>query len=150
LRTGGGDSVFVRMITKGMSKNPDSYPLSGEMQILYDLDLVERVGYVYPGDKYGNKDPLEYQARPSVTELTSMIEKNPSSYMGNEVCIHHRVGPEFIKGIRVKNTAQKDELIKALKKEGLVTQNSLKQDCFNGIPLDQFIRVGDVKAEYWA
>lgn len=151
LQSGGGDSVFVRMITEGMPKNFNDYPLNGKMQILYDLDLVERVGYVYSEDKFGTKDPSDYRERPTVTKLVENIEIKPNEYMGNEICIHHRIGSEFIKGIRVNNDSEKAILIEALKKEpNLVTQNNLKQDCFNGIPLDQFIRVGDVKKEYWA
>ena len=51
---GSGDYIFARMITKKMSMDPHDYSLFGEVQVLYDLDLVERVGYCYNQDKYGS------------------------------------------------------------------------------------------------
>jgi len=150
LEEGGGESVFLRMITNSMPKNLNSYLFVGHIQILYDLDLVERVGYAYSNDQYGTKEPFVYKKRSNIVELTNKIEANPIDSMNNEICISHRIAPKFIKGIRVKSSTEKDQLVETLKKEGMVTRNSQNQECFNDIPLDQFIRIGDVKAEYWA
>lgn len=149
LAAGGGDSVFLRMLTNSMSKKLNKYPLAGQMQILCDLDLVERVGYGYLKDSYGGKDPNIYSNRSTIMKLTETLEAKPKEGKANEICVHGRIGPEFIKGIRVNNEDEKNKLIEALKKDNLVTQNALKKDCFNQIPLDDFIRVGEVKPEYW-
>jgi hypothetical protein len=206
IQNGGAGSVFTRMITHHMSKNLGAYPLAGHLQILYDLDLVERVSYAYPEDKYGTKIPDVYGTRSSIIEFTEKIEakeieiqkllneeieakeieiqklqaeeietkeiekqkflaqkiegkkieiqklraKEGSETMLNEVCIRNRVAPNFIKGIRVNNEEEKLNLIKILEQEKLITLNDLQQPYINGIPVDQFIHIGDVKAEYWA
>ena len=150
LRTGGGGAVFARMITKNMPKTPKSYPLHGKLQILYDLRLVERVGYAYGADKYGTKEQKEYANRANIVELTKQYQNDPWRAKGNELCINHRIGPEFIKGLLVENDKQKDELIKLLTAEGLLTVNIKNETCFNGIPIDQFIHVGEFDEKHWA
>lgn len=149
LRSGGGESVFTRMITKGM-QNETAFSLQGQMQILYDLSLVERVGYAYSTDKYGTKEPTDYQNRSNIIELVKKIERHPTCYKGNEVCIRHRIPPQYIRGIKVNNENDKLELIAALKSEGLLTKNAGGKDCVNGILVDKFIVVGPFfKAHYW-
>ena len=150
LTTGGAQSVFARMITRGMPKNFSYYPLAGKMQILYDLNLVERVGYGYERDQFGNKKPQAHLNRENMIDLTLKYETNPINFLSNEICINHRIGPPFIKGIRVENEKQKNQLVQALKKENVVTQNDLGEECINDIPLEQFIRVGNVEPEDWS
>ena len=149
LKTGGGESVFTRMLTDKMPTQISKFPLASHIQILYDLKLIERVGYVYDGDKFGTKDPLFYKVRSNVVDLTKNINADPTNYFSNEICIHHRVGPEFVKGILVRTSAEKNKLIDDFRQEGLLTKNSLDEECFNGVPIDQFIHIGDFKAEYW-
>ena len=69
LKSGGAESVFARLITENMPKNPGDYPVGGRMQILCDLELVERVGYIYSKDEFGSKEMIKYYNRPSVLEL---------------------------------------------------------------------------------
>lgn len=148
LRSGGAESVFTRMITQGM-QNLKIFAFQGKMQVLYDLDLVERVGFAYSKDKFGSKKPKKYQKRFNIVNLVKQIETNPAAFNENEVCIRNRVAPQFIKAIKVESDKDKAVLIAALKSEGLVTKKSGKE-VINGIPLDKFIVVGPFfKAEYW-
>ena len=150
LKSGGAESVFTRLVTDNMPKDPNSYALNGKMQILYDLDLVERVGFVYSVDAYGTKDEMMYQYRPSVIEVAKLCESAPSlDYTSNEVCIRNRAPPESMKGVMVQNIGEKDALINALKLEGLITLDTKGRECINDIPIDQFIHIGEFKAEYW-
>ena len=114
LKTGGAESVFARLITKNMPEDPAAYHLNGQMQILCDLDLVERVGFVYPTDLYGTKKENTYSTRPSILELTEDCEKDPYARLNNEVCIRNRIPPERMKGVMVKNDGEKDALVNAL------------------------------------
>jgi hypothetical protein len=152
IRTGGAESVFTRLLTNGMPKSPNigNYPLIGKLQILYDLDLVERVGFVYASDKYGTKEESDYQTRPNVVELAQRAASNAYGYRENEVCIRSRIPPQYIKGVLVKDNNEKTELIKALRAEGLITLNTSNHECINGVPIDQFIHIGDFQPEYWA
>lgn len=147
---GGSDSVFARMITKNMEPDIiDHMPLRGKIQILYSLDLLERGGYGYMKDEWGSKEEATYKKRNSLLEMAEKLANDPLPDLDNEVCIKNRIPPQFIKGIRVENDKEKAKLIAVLKEEGLITQNASQQDGINGIPIDQFIRVGDVKPEYW-
>ena len=150
LKSGGAESVFARLITEKMSKDPESYGLNGKMQILCDLDLVERVGFVYSSDQYGTKEAMTYSARPSILQLTEKCQKAPDYSKSNEVCIRNRIPPERFKGVLVKDNIEKTKIINALKLEGLITLDTLNHECINGVPVDQFIHVGEFKAEYWA
>jgi len=150
LMSGGAESVFTRLITENMPKYPTSYTLSGKMQILCDLDLVERGGFAYRTDLYGTKNPVAYKARPSILELTEHCQKDPQIYKYNEVCIRNRIPPERFKGVLVQDNGQKTAIINALKLEGLITLDTLHRECINGVPVDQFIHVGEFKKEYWA
>lgn len=152
--SGGAGSVFTRLMTKNMMAKsqtctPPKFPLSGVLQILLDLKVLERGGYCYTHDNYGTKDPL-YAQRPSMIELAQKIENEPSKFLDNEVCSLGHISHEFIKGVQVKTEPQKNKIIAALKKEGLVKLNDHGQESFNGVPLDKFIHVSETfKKEYW-
>lgn len=149
LRSGGGDSVFTRIFTQGM-QNITNFTYQGKMQILYDLDLIERVGFAFSHDKFGTKVPAKYQDRPNIVDLVKKIETKPKDYLSNEVCLPHRVPPQYIKAIKVNSEEDKSVFIAALKAEGLVTYNAAQQEIVNGILLSKFIVVGPYyKAEYW-
>jgi len=149
INSGGAESVFTRLVTDNMAKNPNSYSLNGKMQILYDLALVERVGFVYPSDYYGTKEESLYQYRTSVVELANDCQNDPHFNQSNEVCIRSRVPPKYIKGVMVANEGEKNALIATLKLEGLMTTDTLNREYINGVPIDQFIHVGEFKKEYW-
>lgn len=151
LRTGGASSVFARIVTDNMPTNPLKYPLRGEMQILYDLKVLERVGFAYQGDRWGSKEEDVYSKRSNIVELTKQYKAGgPGDNLGNEVCVNQRVGPESIKGLLVKDDTQKNDLIELFKQEGLLTKNTSDEYCINGVPVDQFIHIGEFSANYWA
>ena len=154
LRTGGGEYVFSRLIMDNMTKDPSSYTLNGQFQVLYDLELIERAGLIYDSDKFGSKEESTYTGseRKSAVELAKTIKYNSSYYVdykGNEVCLRNRVGPQYMKGVLVASDYQKTQMIQLLKADGLVTLNTSGVECINGIPIDQFIHVGEFKKEYW-
>ena len=151
LRNGGADQVFTRLITDNMSMDPEDYLLAGNVQILYDLDLVGRGGFAYSADKFGTKEQSDYQNRPNIIELTQKLKAgSPKEYISNEVCIKNRIPPKFIKGVMVKDQTQKDQLVAALRTAGLMTPNKDGEECINLIPIDKFIHIGNFKKEYWA
>lgn len=117
--TGGADSIFSRLIVNGMDKNPWAYSLQGPIFLLYDLDLIERVGYCYLGDTYGSKKKEHYANRPSIVELAEALKKQTHN-VSNEICISHRIPPQYIRGVMVQNDHQKFKLIAALEKEEIV------------------------------
>lgn len=151
LKSGGGESVFCRLITKKMSNYPECYPMHGSIQILYDLKLVERVGYCYKHDMFGTKKSKEYHLRPSILNLTQTIEGSsfPMDYRDNEVCIRNRISPDYIKGILVENEEEKQLIIETLMAEDLITENLQFEKFYRGIPVDDFIHVGNLKGKYW-
>ena len=150
--SGGAESVFSRLFTSNMKPITGLYPLHGEFQILYDLALVERGGFCYPDDKYGTKEPATYQNRPSIVKLAHDIQKgDPEDFLSNEIVVYKRIAPRFMKALLVKTQEKKDKLVKTLRDKGLITVNDKMEECINGIPIDQFIHIGDeFKKEYWA
>lgn len=141
LISGGAESVFTRMVTKSMSKNLKAYPLAGKIQILYDLDIVERVGFAYSHDEFGTKDPKTYSYRPNIVELTESASKL------NEVCIRNHISPKFIKGVIVANDDEKKKLIDAFR-AGNLLEGQPGSESIHGISINKFIHVGQLKPEY--
>jgi len=139
-RLGGAEAVFSRLIGDKMPMDPNEYHLHGHVQILYDLKLVERGGYVHPLDKYGMKCGNDYSDRGSILDLA----ENPS--ISNEVCIRDRVPPQYIKGLLVSNEEKKKMLIKVLVENGVIND---QDKLINGIPVDEFIHVGNFEKKYW-
>lgn len=152
LARGGGEYVFTRLITKNMPTDPTAYAaISGNFQLLFDLRLVERVGLNYAHDAFGSKAPNLYASRPSILELTKLLMSAESEdFLANEVCIHNRVPPEFIKGVVLSTIKEKEEMIKILRSKGLIKMGAGGKECINGVPIDKFIHIGEFKEEYWA
>lgn len=149
LKSGGGDSIFLRLISQGMPKNLGEYPLAGRIQILINLNIVDRVGYVYEDNFFGTKDPDCYSYRPSIIELAQNIQEHPENYLQNEVCVHHRIDPTHIQGVRVNTQEEKQTLAEILRKEGFVTMKKTEKFFEDKIPLDEFIRTGEIEPEDW-
>lgn len=151
LLLGGAESVFTRLITSRMPKNLDQYDLHGHVQILFDLKLVERTGHCYQSDRNGSKEPIDYDHRPSILALTQEIEtsQNPESYADNEVCIRHRIPPEYIKGILVPSEKERDQLIQAMEEENLIDIYPQLGKFYRNAPIDNFIHIGNFKKSYW-
>lgn len=146
---GGAGSVYTRLITSNMTNYSSRiFDCKGKFQLLYDLDLVDRVGHCYNYVRYGTKKAPHYHdplTRFNILDLTHNLMNSPDTNLSNEVCISQRVAPEYIKGILVGSKDGKREIIQALQAENL-----LSQGCFNGIPIAKFIHVGfSFKKKYW-
>lgn len=151
ITSGGADFVFTRLLTKKMTAAAEDYIFSGQIQVFYNLDLIERVCCNYYGDFGGTKDPYSYRLRSSIFELAKHCETSPHDLRLNEVCVYSRILPQFIQGIMVPNEAAKKELINILRKEGLLTNNDEGEECVNGVPVDRFIRAGALfQLDYWS
>ena len=137
LESGGGDQVFTRLVNNHFLANDvDGINFAGEVQVLWDLDVVNRGCYGYPDDRFGVKHP----EHPSYKAYENRLNPVDSAkYFGgtvNEVMIKNRIGPEFVKGFMVRSWEHKEMLIKKLTSEGLIKDGKI-----NGHPVDQFIYV---------
>lgn len=171
---GGGGSVFARMITKLMleakrekidetgtadPKAPkvmesacvvDRFPGHGEIQLLYDLDVLNRGGYAYSHDRYGSKSPQHYAKRDNLVDFTKKLEANN---VDNEVMMLGFVPPQFLKHILVRSQFRKDNLIQELENAKLIeTIGDIKYlKGYNKLPLDQLIITGKAfTPEMWS
>lgn len=153
-KSGGAEAIFTTLITK---KTMDTVPITnckygGSVKIFYDLKLLERVGYGYSSDCYGAKDHRynNPNSRHNIQGLVNKVNTFDDSFnlTANEVCVHSRISPEYIKGILVDSEANKQLIIQSLQKENLI-----KNGCVRNVPINKFIRVADwngkYKEEYW-
>lgn len=149
--SGGANSTFSRLITSKMSKNPYEYRLSGGLQILFNLKIIERVGFCHNSDLFGNKDPSDYHNRPSILDLAKQIEssQDPNVYKSNEVCLRNRIPPEYIQGIMVSTIEQKNELIEIMEQKGFITNDPQLGKCYRGTLIATFIHIGEMEERYW-
>lgn len=139
LYEGGAESVFARLVMKN-DANIGNFYLAGQMQILYDLELIERGGYAHPKDCFGSKKPPNYDNRSNILELTKQYAKG-EGYFQNEVCVRNRIPPQYIQGVCVNTATEKEQLINSLRTEGFLHKNDQQLECVNGILVDQFIRI---------
>jgi hypothetical protein len=147
LTSGGGGEVFTRMLTKELinkeifDEDGDEYFLfAGKAQILYDLDVLNRVSYGYTTDAFGEKslDSELYQNRKSLIDFAG--EKLGGS---NEVMIKNRIDPKYIRGVVVQTLEQKDALIQDLQNEGLLPKKINDKTRMLGKSLSEFITVAN-------
>ncbi|QLH37174.1 MAG: hypothetical protein HWD61_14365 [Parachlamydiaceae bacterium] len=59
----GCKSVFTRLITPNLKSKLSKMDFKGRLQVLYDLDAVNRVSYGYKMDKFGSKTCRLFQKR---------------------------------------------------------------------------------------
>ncbi len=138
--SGGGDSVFTRMVTETSIEDEVSitmYPLSGQAQILIDLDVLARGGYAFTEDVYGQKNRFdmheEYANRDTLWECTAQVNDSLRNLYRNEYMIKQRIPPSYIRGVVVSEESTKQKIIEALESEGMTT--------VNGKSLEEFIHV---------
>ncbi len=150
IRSGGGDSVFCRIITTNNINRPiKKISFSGQLQLVFDLSLLDRGGYGYLNDSYGAKIQFDhvrdttYKKRQNLIDLTNTIvtdrQWNRNRSFWNEICIKNRIPPEYIRYIYVPTLENKNYFSGLLKSEKL-TYIEDNVEKINGIPLDQFIR----------
>lgn len=131
LSYGGGDHVFTRLIGKSHQELniKKQFLMSGKVQVLYDLDLVNRGGYGYSSDHYGSKevDTMEsvYDTRLNLIELTQEIIEQGAQGTGNEILIKNRIDPQYIRGFVVATQEDKKKLMELFQKKNLVREGKL-------------------------
>jgi hypothetical protein len=136
IQSGGGNEAFLRLIGKPLKDVPlHKYPLGGQIQVLYDLSILNRGAYAYNTDLFGTKNPAEYGDR---NNLIVFMENLNSQGFENEVMIKSRIPPEFICGVAVDSPEHKEELIKILANKPFVKEGKI-----NGILLKDFVHVLD-------
>ncbi|MBA2728081.1 MAG: hypothetical protein H0U49_07915 [Parachlamydiaceae bacterium] len=141
LKTGGGESVFARLVSKN---NITKLSTSTNYTMLFDLAILNRGGYAYKEDCYGNKNPrdLNYSNRQNLIEFTKCLTEKE---IFNEVMIKNYIPPKFIKGILVLTEEFKDYLIPFLTNEG-----AIQNGCINKINCHDFIKVAkNFKPSMW-
>lgn len=134
MRTGGADSVFTRIGVKCKSKPRynDCYA-GGPYRILIDEKELGRTDwYAYPGDEFGTTDPSKMSSRMTGTDFAAAMKQ--SYRTGNEIMFRHGIPTSSFIGIRCETQAARTELIRRFKLAHMTE--------INGIPLDQFIKVG--------
>lgn len=144
IHSGGGDSVFTRIACQSYLNT--NWAKAG---IVFDLSLVERVGYCYGGDNYGSKKSNTYPTRPDIISLAKTVEswKSPGA---NEVLVRNRIPPQFFKRVFVPES-EKNNIIAAMKK-AKITSEVKGLHYFNGIPVEEFVQSSNnvLKKEYFA
>lgn len=147
--TGGGDSVFTRMITETSIEDEVSvnmYPLSGKAQLLIDLDVLSRGGYAFSEDAFGAKnrfgDCEPYKERLNLWETAALVSDPDRNLYQNEFMVKNHIHPSFIRGIVAVNERMREEIIAEVRKEG--------QETINGKSIEEFVQVGQFfKKEMW-
>lgn len=122
LSLGSGDQVFTRLINKKtISEDIDYFSFSGQAQIIIDLSVLNRGGYAYDDDEFGEKSSL-YRNRKSLLTMAKEISSDE-----NEVMVKNRIDPKYIKGVVVQSKHQKKQLVQHLKKLGLIKKKEQKE-----------------------
>lgn len=142
LATGGGDTVFTRCITPELEKNrKNNYAFQGNIQILYDLDIVNRGAYGYSRDNFGTRQQMSsYATRSNLPALAGEINRSVYASLDNEIMIKNRIDPSNIRGLVVKNEGYKKVMIKKLRAAGVVEKRN-DGEYVNGKPIDEFVHV---------
>ena len=124
----------------------------GNVQALFDLNLVNRGAYGYDTDLFGvkNSNNPQYSNYENRDNLIEFI-KNIKDDTGNEVMVKNRIGPEFIKGFVVSNEYDKNFLMAKLRENGLVEkEDGIEYVIGKDIPLEDFIHIGNhFKQKMW-
>lgn len=134
MRTGGADSVFTRIGVKNKSKPRynDCYA-GGPYRIIIDgAELGRTDWYAYPGDEFGTTDPSMMSGRMSATDFAAAMKQ--SYRYGNEIMFRQAIPTSSFTGIRCETQAARTELIRRFKVAHITE--------INGVPLDEFIKVG--------
>lgn len=140
LAFGGGDCAFTRCVTQKMEQNrKGKFPFQGNIQILYDLEVVNRGAYGYSFDKFGTRKGSDYAYRQNLPLMAGNLTPWNT---GNEVMVKNRIDPNYIKGLVVQSEKDKKVLVAKLRANGLVTKQGSKE-YVNGKPIDEFVHVAD-------
>lgn len=152
LSSGGANQVFTCLITEKMAEvEIERFAFHRHMQVLYDLDVVNRVSYGYPVDLYGVKNVADeffgfYANRKNLIDFADNLS---SGHVANEVMVKNRIDPSFIIGVVVPTEQHKKVLIEFLSKKKLVEERG-KELYINGRPIHKFVHVSSkFSKEMW-
>lgn len=148
---GGGDQVFTRLLTKDfLNINFALLPFSPKIQILCNLDAVNRGSYAYQLDCYGGQAGMysdTYATRENLIDFTEHLEDSDTT---NEVMIKNRLGLKHMFRVVVSTQEEKEILIKTLSEAGLIEKKSDNKLYIHGRLVDNFIYVSKkINAEMW-
>lgn len=144
LKTGGGSSVFFRLINdKLISQEISAFPYSGQVQILFDLDVVnDATTYAYKENSCGTKDPKKHARRQSVSNFPKTLDK---AHTENELMVKDRVPANRIIGLVVQDDKKAEVLKNQLRTSGFVRKEDGKEVVYLDNkpvkPLDEFVHV---------
>lgn len=132
--TGGADSAFTRLVTKGRVGVPyrDHFGGNGSFRVVFSKRVLERTDwYAYHEDQFGTTAPSTFSRRPSAIEF---VRKQMKHYTyGNEVMFRKHIPPEYIERVDADSESARQALIDELKGRGITT--------FNGKPVEEIVQV---------
>lgn len=135
-RTGGSDNVFTRVGVKNKN-NPrfDDCYRGNRYRLLIDPKEMQRTDwYAHTGDSFGSTEASSMASRLSPVEF---IKQMATSYRsGNEIMFRHGIAKESFIGISCQSNSLKVELMEKFKQAGITA--------VNGIPIEDFVKVGSV------
>jgi hypothetical protein len=122
LSTGGADSVFTRIVTKGAMKGKHNFETVTEgVNFIFEPDLLDRTDwYIFESDQYGATDS-RFQQRLSPGEF---FEKAKTDFHpGNEQMFRTGIPIEKIKGIVCSNEDEAFRVLEILRDAGITEIN---------------------------
>ena len=133
--TGGSDSVFTRIgvqMKKGPQPRFDNCYMGGGYRIIISPEVMERTDwYAYTHDNFGSTSDLASRPTP-LDFIKSMATKYRS---GNEIMFRRGIPKEQFTGIVCPSDVKRTQLLDKLKNAGITE--------VNGVPVKDFVRVGD-------
>lgn len=143
---GGGDTVFTRCITSDLEEGRTcNFLYQGSLQILYDLDVVDRGSYGYNQDTYGSRSRPDYAERLNLPDLVDEINKPNLGFNGNEIMVKNRIDPKYIRRLVVQKPEDREVVMNQLQEDGLVQDGKI-----NEIPFEEFVVVAErFSKEMW-
>lgn len=124
-----------------------------KVQVLISLNALESGTYQSQSDIAGSRinleeDGYDYLARPGIDQFIQNQQDVPfANARFHEIMIKERIPPSLIKGLIVIDTQTRDNLISHLRMYNLIKKDDTGSETINGIPLNQFVRVGNELTE---
>jgi hypothetical protein len=136
IQSGGASYIFTRLLTKNLLFQVVDASSSGVL-MCFDLSLVNRGGYAYESDQYGDKNKtspgyFNYQNRLSFPEFARLTTLD----CRNEVMIPHYIPPESICCVFTGSQRIKNALIQEMTENNMIQEGRYKTR-----PIDEFIKI---------
>lgn len=131
--TGGADSVFLGLVTDHAKKNSSDFNGWGPPYLLFDQEIMgRRDWYGRTSDTFGDTSPAHVKSEKGAVDFVKHLN-GAGYYSSNELMFRGGVPTTAMRGIAVKNTTQRGQVINALKAKGYHT--------INGVPVEKFVQV---------